>query len=100
MRVNAAALSNLSRLLSLFRDPVRLRIFLFLFPAREQDLCVTDVADFLKSSLSNTSHQLRKLELARIVEPVRRGRMICYRVKKTRGNKVLYNCLTKLMRLG
>lgn len=90
-------LMNLSRKLALFSDPVRLRLFFFLFGSKCQDLCVSDVAQYLKSSLSNTSHQLRKLELAGIVEPRRNGRMICYRVRKTDGNKVLYNCLNKLI---
>lgn len=90
-------LTNLSRKLALFSDPVRLRTFFFLFKSKKQDLCVTDVAAYLKSSLSNTSHQLRKLELAGIVEPHRDGRMICYRIKKTHENKILYDCLSKLV---
>lgn len=88
---------KLARKLALFTDPMRLQAFFFLFNSKKQDLCVTDVAAYLKSSLSNTSHQLRKLELAGVVEPHRNGRMICYRVKRTDENKVLYKCLQNLL---
>lgn len=91
---------NLSRKLALFTDPVRLRLFFHLFAAERDDVCVSDIAAFLKSSVSNTSHQLRKLELAGVVTPLRRGRMICYRVKKTENNKILYNCLNKLKHIA
>lgn len=96
MKDNGVA--NLSRKLSLFTDPVRLRIFFFLFSSKREDLCVSDVAKYLGSSLSNTSHQLRKLELAGILGPRRDGRMICYRARKTDDNIVLYNCLNKLVK--
>lgn len=90
-------MENLSRKLNLFADPVRLRLFFLLFSSVGRDICVSEVAAFLKSSLSNVSHQLRKLELAGIIEPKREGRMICYRVIKNKENQVLYNCLAKLL---
>lgn len=90
-------IDDLARKLTLFTDPVRLKTFFYLFESKRDDICVSDVAKFLKSSISNTSHQLRKLELAGTVEAVRQGRMVCYRIKKTKKNKILYNCLTKLI---
>lgn len=90
-------IQHLARKLSLFTDPVRLKLFFFLFSSKNEDLCVSDVAAFLKSSISNTSHQLRKLELADVVEARRHGRMICYRVKKTLLNVTLYKSLKKIM---
>lgn len=98
MRIKDNRIVSLSRKLALFTDPVRLRIFFFLFSSQKGDLCVSDVAKYLGSSLSNTSHQLRKLELAGIVGPKRDGRMICYRAQKTDDNIVLYNCLNKLIK--
>lgn len=94
---NTATISALSRKLMLFTDPVRLRLFFFLVSSGRTDFCVSDIAKFLESSLSNTSHQLRKLELAGIVEPHRDGRMVCYRVKKTKEVSLVYECLKKLL---
>lgn len=98
MRTNNKAIGDLSRKLALFTDPVRLGVFFYLFGSKRDDICVSDVAKHLKSSISNTSHQLRKLELAGIVEPTRHGRMVCYRVKKNKENKVLYRSLIQLMK--
>ncbi|QQG45124.1 MAG: winged helix-turn-helix transcriptional regulator [Candidatus Sungiibacteriota bacterium] len=100
MTTKEVKVTDLSRRLALFSDPVRLRLFLFLFSSGEKDLCVSDIAAYLKSSLSNTSHQLRKLELAGFARPVRHGRMICYQSIKTDTNKLLYTYLTRLMRRG
>jgi len=99
MIIKKREIARLARKLALFSDPVRLYMFLFLFGSGKNNLCVSDVARFLKSSISNVSHQLRKLELVGAVEAVRHGRMVCYRVKKTKENKILYNYLTKLSRL-
>ena len=99
MRTKDGKIGVLSRKLSLFTDPVRLKLFLFLFNPKQDDLCVSDIAEYLGSSLSNVSHQLRKLELAGVVEPKREGRMICYRIRTTKENQILYNSLYKLMRL-
>lgn len=90
-------IGRLSRKLALFTDPIRLELFFYLFSSGKEDRCVSDVASFLKSSISNTSHQLRKLELAGLVEPKRDGRMICYRAQKTKENTILFNSLIKIM---
>lgn len=93
METNDSKIAALSRLLALFQEPLRLRLFLLLsrlgFGGRE--LCVSELAEKLESSLSNTSHQLRKLELAGIVNRIRHGRMICYQFRKTPVNIKLYN---------
>lgn len=96
MVINNIKTAELSRRMALFTDPVRLRLFFFLFDSDNKDFCVSDIAKRLQSSLSNISHQLRKLELAGVIEPKRTGRMICYKVRNTKENKVLYNGLIKL----
>lgn len=98
MEIKNPKIMSLSRRLALFTDPVRLKLFLFLFSTPRRDLCVSDIARYLGSSLSNTSHQLHKLELAGIVEPVRNGRMICYCVCRTKENQLFYRSLKRFMR--
>ncbi len=97
MELENQRLVKFSRKLSLFTDPIRLKLFFFLFSAKAKDLCVSAIASQLESSISNTSHQLRKLEFAGIIEPVRDGRKICYRVRKTKENITLYSNLKKLI---
>lgn len=91
-------INELSRTFGLLQDPLRLRLFMLLvsmgFGGRK--LCVSDLAEKLGSSLSNTSHQLRKLELAGMVERVRTGRMICYQFRKTPVNMRLYSFIRSM----
>lgn len=91
---------GVSRLAGLFQDPLRVRLFLSIvrLSRKKRWLCVSELAKDLGSSLSNTSHQLRKLELAGLIEGVRRGRMICYKILKTRRNELLYTCLIRLLK--
>ncbi len=88
-------INELARTFGLLQDPLRLRLFILLVHLGEggKKLCVSDFAEKLGSSLSNTSHQLRKLELAGIANRVRHGRMICYQFRRTPVNMKLYKFL-------
>jgi DNA-binding transcriptional ArsR family regulator len=70
-------IAELCRIFALLADPTRLRILLVI--SERKRLCVSDLAENLGASLSNTSHQLRKLELAGLIESSRDGRTICYK---------------------
>lgn len=58
-------------------DATRLRIVLLL---AERDLCVCELVYILKMEQSRISHQLRILRDADLVEDVRDGRWIIYRI--------------------
>lgn len=92
-------IGDLSRTFGLFQDPLRIQLFLILVDLGKsgKTLCVSDLADRLGSSLSNTSHQLRKLEFAGVVQRLREGRMICYQLKKTPANMKIYNFIRSIL---
>lgn len=60
-------------------DMGRYRIFKLLL--QHCDLCVTDVANVLGTSLPAASQQLRIMELSGLVSKERSGQMMCYRVR-------------------
>ncbi len=68
-------------------DPTRLRILLLLL---KRDLCVCEMMFVLKMEQSRVSHQLRILRDADLVEDVREGRWMTYRIPTpARKNVVL-----------
>jgi ArsR family transcriptional regulator len=58
-------------------DATRLRLVLLLM---ERDLCVCELIFILKMEQSRISHQLRVLKDADLVEDVRQGRWMIYRI--------------------
>jgi len=58
-------------------DATRLRLVLLLM---ERDLCVCELVFILKMEQSRISHQLRVLRDADLVEDVREGRWMIYRI--------------------
>lgn len=58
-------------------DPTRLRIVLLL---RQRELCVCELMSVLEMEQSRVSHHMRILRQAGIVEDVRDGRWIIYRL--------------------
>ncbi|HKJ68494.1 MAG TPA: metalloregulator ArsR/SmtB family transcription factor [bacterium] len=69
-----SALSNLFKALC---DPTRLRIVLAL---QHSELCVHDLANLIRSSESNTSHQLRILRAEKIVKYRKEGKQVFYSI--------------------
>jgi ArsR family transcriptional regulator len=68
---------NAIRTFKVLSDPTRLRIVLLLM---ERDLCVCELMFILKMEQSRLSHQLRALREAGMVEDVREGRWMIYRM--------------------
>jgi len=66
-----------SRVFKALSSPLRLRIVLLLF---QRELCVCELMHILKMAQSRISHQLRILRDADLVEDVRQGRWIIYRL--------------------
>jgi ArsR family transcriptional regulator len=58
-------------------DATRLRLVLLLM---ERDLCVCELVFILKMEQSRISHQLRVLRDADLVEDIRQGRWMIYRI--------------------
>lgn len=79
---------------SLLSDPTRISIFKVLMA--EKETCVGRISEMANSSLSATSHQLKKLELLGIVSKCRYGQEICYCLNK--DNK-LVGKLIKLIKM-
>lgn len=61
-------------------DPCRFFIFQLLF--LQKKVCVTDIANICKISVSAASQQLKILELTGIVAKKRMGQMVCYTLKE------------------
>ncbi len=73
--------NNLSQILSLAGNEVRLKI-LYLLEEEEGGLCVCDLADILEMSIPAVSQHLRKLKDANIIQPRRQGQTIFYSFKQ------------------
>jgi ArsR family transcriptional regulator, arsenate/arsenite/antimonite-responsive transcriptional repressor len=58
-------------------DPTRVRILLLL---RDRDLCVCEIMCVLGMEQSRVSHQMRVLRQAGLVEDIREGRWVNYRI--------------------
>ncbi len=71
-RAIAATLSGLA-------DPIRLQILQLLLPG---PLCVGDLARNLKLPMVNTSHHLKVMRRAGILEHVKQGRLVMYSVSQ------------------
>ncbi len=96
-RAIAATLAGLA-------DPIRLQILQLLLPG---PLCVGDLARHLKLPMVNTSHHLKVMRRAAILDHVKQGRMVMYSVSPkvyTSGTPEFPNGLLKVgfweLRLG
>jgi ArsR family transcriptional regulator len=65
------------KILKALSDPTRLRIVILLL---EKDLCVCELLFILDMEQSRISHQLRILRDAELVEDIRDGKWIIYRI--------------------
>jgi len=70
-------MKDMLKVLKALSDATRLRLVLLLM---ERDLCVCELGFILKMEQSRISHQLRVLRDADLVEDVREGRWMIYRI--------------------
>ena len=68
-------LCELVQLYKVFGDSTRIKILYVLF---EGEMCVCDIANSLKMSISAISHQLRVLKQAHLVKYRKKGRTMIY----------------------
>ncbi|NLC28410.1 MAG: winged helix-turn-helix transcriptional regulator [Campylobacteraceae bacterium] len=69
--------NELAMILQALSDPTRLKIVLAL---QRYEMCVGEIANMLKASPSNTSHQLKILRMAKIVTYKKEAQMYFYRL--------------------
>lgn len=67
----------LTEVFKLLGDKTRYRIMKIL--TQEGELCVSDLASILGSSMSAVSQHLRVLEMSGLIEGERMGQMMCYK---------------------
>jgi DNA-binding transcriptional ArsR family regulator len=74
-------LNELAQIMRTAGDESRLHIICHLM--RNGKSCVSDIARAQKMSMASTSHHLQVMSKDGLVESVREGKRICYRLPKT-----------------
>lgn len=87
LQANEKAFKELSSLLALAGNEVRLKILFLL--KEENELCPCDLSDILGMSIPAVSQHLRKLKDGNIIEGRREGQTIFYSLKKEQLNLLL-----------
>jgi ArsR family transcriptional regulator len=72
---DAPTIEDLAEIFKVLGDPTRLRIVSAL---AVKELCVCDVANLLRTSISAVSHQLRVLRNLKLVKHRKDGKMVYY----------------------
>src|SRR5882672_12860048 len=80
LKENTGSLSQLSKVLELASNEVRLTILYLL--EEEDHLCPCDLSDILGMSIPAISQHLRKLKDGNVIEPRREGQTIYYSLKE------------------
>lgn len=81
-------LFDLAELFKVFGDSTRIKILYVLF---ESEMCVCDIAQVLKMTVSAISHQLRILKQARLVKYRKEGKSVFYSLSDDHIKKMLDN---------
>ncbi len=89
---------QLSRLLGLLADPIRVRMLFCLGSVDE--LCVGDLAMALDISMDQSSYALKQLKGAGLVQTRRDGRVIYYRLTDGFPHQLLDHCLRQLLTIA
>jgi len=77
-------MKDIVRIFKTLSDPTRLRILMLLL---QRELCVCELMFILKQEQSRVSHHLRILRDSGLVEDIREGKWIIYRIPgKVRGS--------------
>lgn len=80
LKANANSFFQLSRVLELAGNEVRLKILYLL--EEENELCPCDISDILSMSIPAISQHLRKLKDGNVIESRREGQTIYYSLKE------------------
>ena len=80
LKANSTSFSQLSKVLELAGNEVRLKILYLL--EEENELCPCDLSDILGMSIPAVSQHLRKLKDGNVIESRREGQTIYYSLKE------------------
>lgn len=84
---NDAACGNLMKVLDLFSSKTRFRILCVL---REQDFCVSDIAEIVEEGkISNISQQLKILSMSNIISRYRVEKRVFYKLEDERIRRIV-----------
>jgi len=87
LSVNDEACNELMKVLDLFSSKTRFRILCIL---REQDFCVSDIAEIVEEGkISNISQQLKILTMANIISRYRVEKRVFYRLEDERIKSIV-----------
>ncbi len=86
-------LNELAKLMRVAGDESRLNILCIVF--RNEQRCVSDIAEELSMSVAIASHHLHVMSKEGLVLPVREGKRICYKLSEEKFVKDLKNFVCK-----
>ncbi len=87
------SLNELSKKLRIASDPNRMKILCLLF--RNKGICVSEISNKLGLSIAIVSHHLQVLSKNGILQPIRKGKTICYKLTETNFTKDFQNLICK-----
>ncbi len=79
----------LSSFFKAFAHPLRLKILLILYTAKDKKVCVSNLVDLLDVSQPNVSQHLFILRSAGIVDCQREKNFVCYSLRSELAEKIL-----------
>ncbi len=88
---------TLSDFFKILSGETRVRILLAITGT---ELCVCDLAEVLKTSVSAVSHQLRRLKESRLVKSRREGKIVYYTLADDHVRKILEETWEHLLEIG
>ncbi len=86
-------LKALANRLQVASEPTRLQILCLIF--NKENPCVSEIAKELQLSIAVVSHHLQALYGAKLLEPSRAGKKICYNLIKNNFTEDLKNLICK-----
>lgn len=95
IELNEKSFNQLSSLLALAGNEVRLKILFLL--KEEKELCPCDLSDILRMSIPAISQHLRKMKDGGLIETRRSGQTIFYSIKEVHSNLLqpFFNIINK-----
>lgn len=90
MNADDELLYDVADLFKSFSDSTRIRIMYILF---DGEMCVNDIAECLKMTVSAISHQLQLLKTARLVKSRREGKTVFYSLADEHVKTIFYQAL-------
>jgi len=91
------SLNELSKKLRIVGDPNRMLILCTIF--KNKGICVSEISKKLNLSVAIVSHHLQVLSKNGILQPIRKGKTICYKLTKTNFTHDFQNLICKYSKI-